>query len=67
MTNSRKNLTPFGKKVKKALLDLNMTQKEFCDRNEIPVNRFTDMLYGIRPCTKYREKVRKVLGIQESA
>jgi predicted transcriptional regulator len=61
------SLTPFGVAVKKALLDRRMTQKEFCDRYGIPYNRFIDMLYGFRPVNKYREKVKELLGVQESA
>lgn len=67
MKLSKKTLTPFGARVKKALVDRRMSQREFCSLHNIPYNRLTDMLYGYRPCTRYRERVKKVLGIEESA
>lgn len=60
-------LTPFGIKVKQRLLDKRMTQREFCERYQIPMNRFSEILYGSRPGLKYREKIAKILGIEEAA
>lgn len=53
-----KQLTPFGVEVKKKLLDIGMTQKEFCQMHGIPESRFSEILYGARPGTKYREIAR---------
>lgn len=63
----KQRLTPFGIEVKKKLLDLNMTQTEFCQQNKIPPNRFTELLTGLRPNYKYRRLVSKVLKIDEIA
>ena len=60
-------LTPFGVKVKKKLLEMRMTQSEFCERYKIPMNRFSEILYGSRPGFKYRDKIAKILGIGEAA
>lgn len=62
-----KELTPFGVKVKQRLLEMRMTQSEFCEQYEIPMNRFSEILYGSRPGNKYRDKIAKILGIEEAA
>lgn len=62
-----KELTPFGIRVKQRLLEERMTQREFCRRYQIPYTRFSEILYGARPGTKYREKIAQILGINEAA
>ena len=62
-----KELTPFGIKVKRKLLEMRMTQSEFCERYQIPMNRFSEILYGSRPGIKYREKITEILSIEEAA
>lgn len=59
-------LTPFGVAVKKSLLERHMTQKEFCEKEGIPVNRFTEILYGLRPGKRYRLRIARRLGIDEA-
>lgn len=63
----KQRLTPFGIEVKKKLLDLNMTQTEFCKQYQIPQNRLTELLTGLRPNYKYRKLISKVLKIDEIA
>lgn len=58
-------LTPFGIKVKKRLLDLHMTQTEFCKKYDIPRNRFTEMITGLRPNHKYVDIVNEALGFNK--
>ncbi|ADY55105.1 putative phage regulatory protein [Syntrophobotulus glycolicus DSM 8271] len=60
-------LTPFGVKVKQRLLEERMTQAEFCEQHKIPTNRFSEILYGIRPGVKYREMIADILNIDEAA
>lgn len=62
-----KELTPFGIKVKESLLQKRMTQREFCERYEIPMNRFSEILYGVRPGSRYRDLIAKILGIEDAA
>lgn len=62
-----KELTPFGLEVKKRLLELNMTQKEFCKKHEIPENRFSEIIRGSIQKSKYKDKIAKVLNIKISA
>jgi len=60
-------LTSFGIKVKQKLLEMRMTQSEFCERHKIPMNRFSEILYGKSPGTKYRVKIAEILGIEDDA
>lgn len=62
-----KQLTPFGLEVKKRLLELRMTQKEFCQRHDIPMNRLSEIIYGDRIAGKYKKEVARVLKINISA
>ena len=62
-----KELTPFGIEVKKRLLELKMSQKEFCKKYDIPENRFSEILHGTVPGKKYREKIANILGIKSPA
>ncbi|MDD2401892.1 MAG: Rha family transcriptional regulator [Clostridia bacterium] len=62
-----KQLTVFGLAVKKKLLDLNVSQKEFCQRYGIPMNRLSEIIYGDRIAIKYKKEVAKVLRINISA
>ena len=59
-----KQFTSFGLAVKKRLLDLNMTQKEFCQRYNIPMNRLSEIIYGDRIARKYKKEVARVLKIR---
>lgn len=59
-----RTLTPFGKEVKKKLLDLGLTQKEFCKAYNIPEPRLSEILYGAKPMPRYNEIVAKALGIR---
>ncbi|WP_028562926.1 hypothetical protein [Paenibacillus pinihumi] len=58
-----RRLTLFGLAVKRALLEKQMTQKQFCEKEGIPVNRFTEILYGLRPGKRYRNQIAEALGI----
>lgn len=63
----KQRLTPLGIEVKKRLLDMNLTQREFCEKYNIPVNRFSELLTGFQPNHKYKKLVCKVLKIEEIA
>ncbi|MNV92324.1 hypothetical protein D3C71_1869030 [compost metagenome] len=58
-----RQLTKFALAGKKVLLDKQITQKEFCARLGIPVNRFTEILYGLRPGLRYRRLIANELGL----
>lgn len=62
-----KGLTPFGVEAKKRLLEKQITQREFCEQHDIPETRFSEILYGVRPGNKYRDRIAELLGIKLSA
>lgn len=62
-----KVLTPFGKEVKKRLIEIGVSQREFCKKHDIPENRFSEMIYGIAPVKKHRDKVARALEIKITA
>ncbi|AEG60044.1 hypothetical protein [Desulforamulus ruminis] len=59
----RRKLTPFGLEVKKKLLDMGVTAKEFCEENKIPAKKFSDLLTGDRKTEKYIQIIREKLKI----
>ncbi len=59
---SRKNqLTEFGLEVKHYLLKNNISQKEFCESLQIPQNRFSEIIHGVRPGEAYQQIIAKHL------
>lgn len=60
---NKRELTEQGIIIKKKLIDMNMTQAEFCRKHNIAQNRFCDMLYTEKNCKKERRIVYKILGI----
>ena len=62
---SRK-LTTFGVEVKKKLLDLGISQKEFCQQHNIPDPRLSEVLHDARLAKRYREKIARILDIEIS-
>lgn len=65
-TKERWKLTPFGVKVKKRLIEKDMTISDLA--NEIGVSRslLSQILYGNKKCEKYIPAIREVLEIRES-
>lgn len=64
---AKRTLTPFGLDVKKQLLELGLTQKEFCEQYGIRETRFCEVIYGVMPGYKYKEKIARVLKINTPA
>ncbi len=60
----KRALTPFGLEVKKRLLELGLTQKEFCRLHDISETRFSEILYGVLPGKRYIKKISKLLNIR---
>lgn len=65
-TRRKLKLTPFGLATKKRLLDKGMTQKELAEELGIHGCYLTDILYGIRPGWKYRERIEDILSMKKS-
>ena len=53
--------------VKKRLIDMNMTQVDFCKKYGIPRNRLSELLTGSKPNCKHKKVVDKVLKMDEIA
>lgn len=66
MYQSMAKITPFGKEVKKRLVDMGLTQREFCRQMNIPENRFSEILYGSRVAKKHREVIEESLEINKA-
>lgn len=60
-------LTPLGKKIKKRLIDMNMTQRELADLLGVNATYITKILTGVRTGAKYRKQIEEILGIHDAA
>lgn len=59
-------LTPFGKRVKKRLIDKNMTQMELANMLKCNKQYLYKILTGKRSGEKYIEKIAEILEIDEA-
>jgi transcriptional regulator with XRE-family HTH domain len=61
----RKGTIPiFGVRVKKRLIELNMTQRQLASEIGVNENYLTDILQGRRSGTKYRDAINQRLNLQ---
>ncbi|WP_027086843.1 hypothetical protein [Cohnella panacarvi] len=61
---SRKRpISKFGWDIKKRLAELEIDQKEFCHRYNIPEYRLSNLISGSRKAERYRKQVAVLLGI----
>lgn len=60
-------LTPFGKRVRKRLIDLEMKQTELAGMLGISPQALSRMLKGERTDRRYREEIIRILGMEKSA
>ncbi|BFH10849.1 XRE family transcriptional regulator [Paenibacillus melissococcoides] len=60
----KRPITAFGWMIKQRLAEIQMDQREFCHKYDIPENRLGDLITGARKATRYREQVEKILGIK---
>lgn len=56
-------ITPLGWEIRKRLAERRLTQREFCEKYDIPQNRLTEIISGTRKARKYRQRIKEVLGI----
>lgn len=62
----RKNkLTPYGKKIRKRLIDKNMTQVELANQLGCKTQYITQILSGKKSGKKYSEEINRILDIKE--
>lgn len=64
MAESESKLTPFGRKVKKRLIDKNMTQMELAKLLGCNKQYVHKILVGERSGKKFMEKISKILDIE---
>lgn len=67
MAGQKAGLTPFGKKVRKRLIDMNMTQVELAAMLGIKKQYVYKILYGERSGRKYMDKIAEILKIDTAA
>ena len=58
-------LTPFGKKVKKRMLDLDVTTKALAEEIGCQSPYLSMMLYGVKSVTRYEPRIRAALGMDD--
>lgn len=63
MKDKNNSKPKFGIKVKKKLVELNMTQRELAKRLQMNENYLTDILSGRRSGKKYKSKIIEILKI----
>jgi transcriptional regulator with XRE-family HTH domain len=59
----KRRLTPFGEKVKKRLVELNITQKKLAEKIGTSDVYLSMILYGERSGNRYNEKIKKTLKL----
>lgn len=67
MAEKRTGLTPFGKKVRKRLIDKDMTQVELAVLLGCSKQYLHKILAGERSGRKYMEAIARILGIEAAA
>ncbi|PZM65686.1 XRE family transcriptional regulator [Paenibacillus dendritiformis] len=60
----KRPVTAFGWEIKRRLAEMQMDQREFCRKYNIPENRLGDLITGARKATRYRQQVERLLGIE---
>lgn len=58
-------LTPLGKKIKKRLVDLDMTQRQLAASLGVNPVYITKIMNGSRTGAKYREQITEILKMDE--
>lgn len=58
-----RQITPFGRNIKKALVDMGMTQRQLAAEIGVAPTYISNIIYGERPGDKYRQKIISVLGL----
>ncbi|WP_422487062.1 helix-turn-helix domain-containing protein [Gudongella sp. DL1XJH-153] len=61
----KRNLTPFGKKVKRRLVEINLTQKKLAENIGTSEVYLIMILYGERSGKKYISKINEILKTSE--
>ena len=65
MIRKRRKLTPFGKAVKKKVIEKDMSLAELADMLGISRQQLTNILAGERPGNDYRLRIVRILELPE--
>ncbi|WP_145142253.1 XRE family transcriptional regulator [Paenibacillus sp. Y412MC10] len=61
----KSQVTPFGWAIKRRLAELEIDQKTFCEQNNIPQARLSNLINGTRKTKRYRKQVISLLNLHE--
>lgn len=61
---NRRALTEKGREIKKRLIDMDISQAEFCRRYAIPPNRFSDIMRGETKYTRIEKRIYNIFGMK---
>ena len=57
--------TAFGKRMKIAMLEQNITQQELAERLGLAKSTISDVIHGRNFCRRTRERIKETLGMEE--
>jgi len=66
MNNQKSRYSDYGKKIKRRLLEKEMSQKELADLLGIDHRRMSDIVRGVFAGLKYRDRINQILDLAEN-
>ena len=57
-------ITPFGKEIKKRMIDLDMNQKDLAEAINVTPSYISDVFRGARSGVKIKRKICKTVGLE---
>lgn len=67
LTQIKKDNIRYGKKVKKRLIDLGMSSKELAEKLQVDPRYVSKIIRGERSGLKYRNRIGKILKMEDAA
>jgi hypothetical protein len=61
---SDKKITPLGWLILERLAEMKLTRKQFCQLHDIPESRFSNIVTGLRPAKRYKDKIIRILNLE---
>lgn len=59
-----RQITPFGREIKKALVDKEMTQRQLAAEIGVAPAYINHIIFGERPGAKYKQQIITALGLK---
>lgn len=63
----KRQLTPYGRQIKIALIEKNMKSTDLADALGSTRQRVSEILYGVIPGTRYQAQIKSLLGVDPPA